>query len=223
MAHSSNFKDPWGWSKLETYEQCPQRFKFRYINKLKEPDSPALKRGSIIHKAVENYLNGWNNELPKDIHKVWLPRLKDLKAKSPMTEAAWGVDKKWKPLPDWFHPDTWLRAKSDVYYLEEAELNLIDMKTGKFREPSSEQIELYAGTGFSFFPQVTAVNVSFWFLDQNVPPTKTVYTPSELKAVQKMFGKRSEKLYKEKAFEPKPSGLCRYCSFSRQKGGLCKY
>ncbi|MFA6005484.1 MAG: ATP-dependent DNA helicase [Patescibacteria group bacterium] len=41
------------YSQLETYETCSLQYKYRYMLKIPEPDSPALSFGSSIHKALE--------------------------------------------------------------------------------------------------------------------------------------------------------------------------
>ena len=59
----TTFKDPWGYSKLETFEKCPQKFKYQFIDKLPQPGSAAMERGSKMHESIESYLNGWVKEL----------------------------------------------------------------------------------------------------------------------------------------------------------------
>lgn len=224
MPSAKQFKDPWGWSKLEVYQVCPQQFKFKFIDKIKEEQGPALVRGSIIHNALEHYLNGWSSTLIEDINvKFWKKRLDVLKERQPFTEAAWGVNKKWEPLPSWFHEDTWLRAKSDFYYIDNGTLVLGDFKTGKYRVPSDDQILLYAIVGHAMNPEVSKVRTSFWFVDQAEAPHEELYTAKQLIDMREKFNQAVIPLYKDKKFAPKPGSGCRYCSFSRQKGGGCKY
>ena len=219
------FTEPWGWSKYDMYDECPAQFKGVYIDKKKNrADSPALLHGSKVHEQMEHYLNGWSSQIPPDINtKFWEPRLKVLKARTPYTEAAWGLDAKWKPLKDWFQPTTWIRAKCDAYYMAGDNLVLIDFKTGKYRVPSDEQIELYALVGHAVVPEAKRVMASFWFLDQDAKPLELIYKASDLLKLRKKFEKMAAKLYNDKRFDPKPGPHCRYCDFSRQKGGTCRY
>ena len=219
------FVQPWGWSKLEQYRTCPQKFHYLNVQKLKEPESLALVNGSKVHDQLEQYVNGWSQELPPGMSPFWKARLDELKLQSPFSEAAWGVDRDWLPLNNWLHPSTWLRAKSDVYRidLDENTLILIDYKTGKYRVPSDDQIELYAIVGHCFFPKVKKVVASFWFVDQDAEPLELDYKAAELVKLRRKFTLESAKLYNEKQFAPKPGSHCRYCHFSRQKNGPCKY
>jgi CRISPR/Cas system-associated exonuclease Cas4 (RecB family) len=222
---SAKFTQPWGWSKLDTYRGCPAQFKYRFIDKRPEPSSPALERGSRIHEALERYINGWSNVLPPDINvKFWAKPLQKLKELKPKTEASWGIDKQWGLLPDWFHANTWCRAKSDVYYLEgDDTMILIDFKTGKYRTPSADQVRLYATIGASALPAVQRVRTSFWFVDQAEVPFEEIFDRKNLNSFRGTFAKESEKLYKDRSFKPKPGRQCRYCAHSRQKGGPCEY
>lgn len=217
------FKDPWGWSKLDVYRGCPAQFKFKFIDKLREPKSPALERGTKVHDGLEMFLNGWGPNIPEEVNPFWKKPLERLKKIEPKTEAAWGVDRNWKPLPNWFHEDTWIRAKSDVYYIEGDLLVLIDFKTGKYRIPSEDQNRLYAIIGAAMFPQVGRVRTSFWFVDQAEPPHEEVYDVKMLEKLRGQFDKEAEKLYVDRSFKPKPGSPCRYCPFSRQKNGPCQY
>lgn len=59
---------PYSHSQLKTYDECPFRYRLRYIDKVPEPqtvESPALKFWSIIHSTLE--------QLYKKIQESWLP------------------------------------------------------------------------------------------------------------------------------------------------------
>lgn len=42
-------------SRILLYEECPWHYKKRYLEKIQDPPSKAMKRGSLIHKALENF------------------------------------------------------------------------------------------------------------------------------------------------------------------------
>lgn len=218
------YKEAWGFSKLNTYRACPAQFKYQYIDKLKMPESEALKRGSLIHDQLQMFLNGWAKGIPADIADTfWEKRLKVLQSKRPLTEQAWGVDKKWAPLDNWLHKSTWLRAKSDVTLVEKDVLDLIDFKTGQYRVPTQDQVELYAIVGHCFYPQVKKVRTQFWFVDQEAEPHVEVYPVTRLLQLRKKYEAQVEALYSDKTWATNPGAACRYCPFSRQRGGRCKY
>lgn len=48
----------WSFSRWSVYDQCPAKAKYKFIDKLKEPDALPLQRGSIIHKQAECFIKG---------------------------------------------------------------------------------------------------------------------------------------------------------------------
>jgi putative RecB family exonuclease len=49
------------YSRVDTYERCPLKFRFRYIDKFPSTPSPDLSWGSAIHAALEAW---WDQKLP---------------------------------------------------------------------------------------------------------------------------------------------------------------
>ena len=50
------------FSRVDTYEQCPLRYRFSYIDQLPSPPGPHLSWGSSIHAALERW---WDQKLPE--------------------------------------------------------------------------------------------------------------------------------------------------------------
>jgi hypothetical protein len=215
------FKDPWGYSKLETFENCPQKFKFQFIDKLPQPGSAAMERGSKMHESIETYLNGWTKELIPECQS-FQEAIDALKASKFVAEQALGLDKNWNKLPDWFHKDTWIRAKADAMYTEDNVLTVIDFKSGKYRVPSTDQVELYAIVGGAIYPEVTKVVAEYWYLDTGEVYSRE-YTQPELLELRKKFEKRVAPMYVNELWTPQPSMECRWCPYSKTKGGKCLY
>jgi PD-(D/E)XK nuclease superfamily len=131
----------WSHSRFNTYGQCPAKAGFLYIQKLKEPDSPAGQKGTRVHALAAVVASG---ELPamnkdnavfygelKELHKSLqkskkLPKeletfreeFLDLRKRTGIiTEAEWCFTAAWEPT-GWFDRDAWLRIKVDLHYLE---------------------------------------------------------------------------------------------------------
>jgi hypothetical protein len=217
----TTFKDPWGYSKLETFEKCPQKFKYQFIDKLPQPGSAAMERGSKMHESIETYLNGWVKELSPECQS-FQQAIDSLKAENFKAEQALGLDKDWKLLPDWFDKRTWIRAKADAMYLKSDELIVIDFKSGKYRIPSTDQVELYAIVGGALYPEATTVKAEYWYLDTGEVYSRD-YTQPELLELRKKFEKRVAPMYVNETWDPEPSMECRWCPYSRTKGGKCQY
>lgn len=218
---TQTFKDPWGYSKLETFEKCPAKFKYQFIDKLPQPGSAAMERGSKMHDNIESYLNGWVKELLPECQS-FQQAIDDLKTEAYVAEQAIGLDKNWAKLPDWFDKATWIRAKADAMYVHGDKLVVIDFKSGKYRVPSTDQVELYAIVGGALYPEVREIFAEYWYLDTGEVYSRS-YTQPELLELRKKFEKRVEPMYVNTTWEPEPSMECRWCSYSKTKGGKCKY
>lgn len=218
------FKDAWGFSKLDTYWTCPAKFKFQFIDKIKDEGSAAMDRGSAIHGKTEEWLNGWTEELPPEATLFFKEQLEKLRAEpTKQTEAAWGFNPDWTKRKDWFGKECWLRVKLDAQYLATPKsLRVIDFKTGKYRVPAQEQVELYAIAGAAVYPDVEEVIAEFWFFDTGETYEKT-YTRAELQALRVKYENFVKPIYADRVFKPTPSRECRWCQHSRTKGGTCQY
>lgn len=217
----TTFSQPWGYSKLETFEKCPQKFKFQFIDRLPQPGSHAMERGSKMHESIESYLNGWVQGLLPECQS-FQEAIDNLKGENFKAEQAIGLDKNWKLLPDWFHPDTWIRAKADAMYVNLVDLTVIDFKSGKYRVPSTDQVELYAIVGGALYPEVSKITAEYWYLDTGAVYSRE-YTQEELMKLRAKFEKRVAPMYVNELWDPMPSMECRWCSYSKTKGGKCVY
>lgn len=215
------YNDPVGFSKLEAYRGCPQKFYYQFVEKRPTRGSPAMDRGSKMHESIESYLNGWSGELMPEVAD-WKEAFDKIKTKMFQAEQAWGIDKQWEKLIDWFQPTTWLRAKSDAHYVEDDQLTIIDFKSGRYRIPSPEQIELYAICGGCVYPTVQKVVAEYWYLDTGEVYSKE-YTRAELEALKPKYEAYFAPLFTDEVFKPTPSTNCRWCDFSKTKGGPCQY
>ena len=57
----------WSFSRYQDYKSCPAKAKYKHIDKLKEPPSPAMERGAAIHNLCEQYVRGTLAKLPPEL------------------------------------------------------------------------------------------------------------------------------------------------------------
>lgn len=227
----------WSFSRYVDYTTCPARFKYKHLDKLPEPPSPAMERGTAIHKLAEDYVKGALAKLPQELaqFKAEFARLKKEKIKF--------VEEQWAYRADWAHTmwndwtGCWLRVKMDVAYInvEHNALVPIDHKTGKFREEKNAeyltQLELYGLAGLVQHPTVDVVSPRLWYLDQGrVYPDpeqdepEIEYFRKDEAALKKKWTARVKPMFNDTTFRPTPSDAgCRYCHYRKANGGPCKY
>ena len=49
--------NPYSYSKLESYNSCPKKFEFSYIDGIKVPEGEHLIKGQFIHQQLEKFRN----------------------------------------------------------------------------------------------------------------------------------------------------------------------
>src|ERR1700690_4106646 len=168
--------DSWSYSRLQCYEECPAKAKFRILDKIPEPGdkSPALAHGTRVHALAAAWVtkklpdfNAWDgkelkqyeDELKAVIKSKAIPeelaRFKDefaalVKAKA-RCEEMWNLDRRWSLLGAGWSPRTWLRIKVDAHYIDKKKVvHIIDHKTGKLNPEHAQQRSIYAIGGLLF-------------------------------------------------------------------------
>lgn len=219
-------KKPFAWSytSLTTFEQCPQKYKYK-IDKVPEaPSGPALERGIKIHKAAEDYLNGTTAKLDTDLKSLAV-EFKKLKALKPIVEGNLAFDRNWA-MTEYFGDQAWLRVKMDVrLYVEKTDcLRIIDVKSGR-PNPYPDQERIYIAAGFAAEPAVAYASIEFWYTDHGVIlPQKPVLVRRITSAqnLQREFTMRANRMEKATVFPAHVTSKCSWCGWSKKKGGPCK-
>ena len=215
----------WSFSRYNTYKSCPKKAEFLYIQKMKEPSSPALERGSALHSMCEGYLKGWKDELPIELKPIW-PMLEDLKSKHAVAELEFAFNTEWNPV-DWFSKEAWCRIKADAMAsLEDKSILIIDFKSGKLGDNGQyiEQLELYALAALLTNPECTKVITRLDFIDHGKSiEGDNQYTQADVAMLKKRWETRVNKMMNDEVYQPTPGNACRWCAFSKSKGGMCRF
>lgn len=224
----------WSFSRWSDYKKCPAHFKFKHLDKLKEPPNPAMERGSAIHKLAEDYVLGVKKTLPKEL-SLFKDEFKALKAqKIKFVEENWSFTRDWQ-LTEWNNwANCWLRVKLDVAYIhpEHNVIVPIDHKTGKPRDDKNAeyelQLELYGLAALVQQPSVAAASPRLWYLDHGVvypdPEEREIeFTQKDVPALKKKWETRVKPMFTDKTFKPTPGDACRWCHYRKSNGGPCKY
>lgn len=216
----------WSYSRYADYKQCPAKFKFKHIDRLPDPGSPAMQRGNDIHELAEKVVRA-KIDVPPELENV-RAELEFCRDNMATPEEQWGFTNKWGWIgrPGWFGDDVWFRAKTDVRLLyEDNTLLLGDWKTGKMYFSNEEQIELFALAGYRRFPDVIEVDTRLWYTDQPADNNEIqrVYKAKELETIQRDWDKKVVPMFKDRRFAPTPNDKCGWCPFSKAKGGPCKF
>lgn len=214
------------YSAYDAFHKCGAKFKFKYLDKLVEvrANDDAARRGTDMHKSLEDYVNGTTNEWPASIPVQWRPYVNAVRAlPQKFTEYRFAVNREFEVRP-W--DGAWLVGVFDVVAIAKGGLLVIDWKTGKHRVEHGTQAELYALLALLGEPDTEEVTVEFVYLDhpqQLVVPH--VYGRADTPRLMKLWSDRFnviENTVAEKMLE-KPSPLCGWCGYSKRVGGPCRF
>jgi len=226
----------WSFSRWSLYEECPKRAFFKFIKKLPEPSSPAMARGTELHSMCEKYLKV-GGRLPAGIKPIAV-QLKDFKKRGALAEADFTFKKDWSLTrwDDW--NGAWCRIKADVTIppIADADIPTVevhDFKSGGKVETTGDvvvkeeypiQLELYGIAGLIAYPTALVAKTSLVFIDHGkTVENEEVYHRKDLPKLKKKWELRTKKMLADTKFKEKPGNACRWCPYSKSKGGPCQF
>ena len=219
----------WSYSRWSTYKTCPLKAKFKFIDKLKEPGSPQMDRGTAIHELAEHYVQGKLKRLPLEL-KLFTEELKYLRKIKAPAEEQWTFNRQWGAVEwnDW--NNAWLRVKIDCHFVIDDVATIIDYKTGRmssYKEAEyREQRELMATAAFQRLPEVQTVDARLYYLDHGViyPEEPELYERAkDAKKLVKIWERNAARMLGTTKFVATPNRGCQWCHFRASNGGPCKH
>lgn len=211
----------WSLSRLGCYDQCPLKYKFRYLLKIPQGEKgAAASRGVMLHKAVEDFVGGTLNTLPTEID-FYTGFLLNLRGHGD-AEYKVALDQKWRPV-EWDSKEVWLKAVLDYRITETpAKSTVFDWKSGKIYPEHDDQKHLYSLTEFARLPELIEVDAVHVYIDLKKQSKKT-YRREWAEEGQRRWERKVETMESDTQHIPNPTYLCRFCEFSRAKGGPCRF
>lgn len=213
----------WSYSRWRDYSKCPFYAKCKYVDKLKEPDSPAMARGTLVHKLAENFIKAEHQPLFSSELSLFRDEFRYLRRLHAKAEEQWAFNANWEPV-DWFAPNAWCRVKVDAFARKHKRMGLVvDFKTGKINPDHQDQLSLYAIGAFIMDPEIVVADTQNWYLDLGKKTENVIFTVGMLEDLKKTWHGRVRALLADRDFVPRPNESCKWCAFSCGKGGPCVY
>jgi len=230
------------YSAIDTFNRCPLKYKFSYIDRVKVPKKPELFFGGLIHEIVQLALKKDPilppvEELLKHLEDNWQEEI----FKNPNESKqyfAWGqnmirnfhaihkpglrnivsTEKRFQ-IPVGQHLLSGMIDRVDK--LPYGAYEVIDYKTSKTMPAQSEvdkdkQLGVYHFAVESLWPEAKDIKLTLYYLKFGSQIT-TKRRPDEVESIKADIIKTAEKIAKEKEFKPKANSFCNYCEY----GHLC--
>ena len=215
----------WSFSRWQTWENCPLKYKLQFVDKLPVPQSPAMARGNDVHKALAAYLGG-EGDLPPEVKDPFQKQLyAEMRAQpAKLVEQQWGFDRRWGQT-QWFGKAVWLRSILDVaIFYEDDSAHVVDHKTGKVYGDNADQMELFGLTMFERFPLKTknGVKTTLVYVDAGQEQSQD-FLAADAAPLRIKWESRAERMLADRQFMARPNEKCRFCPFSRSAGGQCRF
>lgn len=226
----------WSFSRFKDWLECPLKAKFKHVLRMREPDSPAMARGSALHKIAEDFAAKRfdESEFKKQVAAFeiqykkptklleFMDEFRAVRKLNPIVEESWGFNAQWEEC-GWFGSDTWLRVKLDLAALQrDGVLRVVDHKSGKPADDHVDQLSLYAATGLIKFPQVKKVSTEIWYADSG-DLTEQEFTRDQFTELTSEWDRKVAPMMNDTAFKAKPNSKCQWCFFRKGNGGPCQW
>lgn len=209
----------WSLSQWGTYQKCPLQYNLRYKERLPAPSSYAAQRGTNTHEILEGYLQTgeWTSQLtPFAIQKAEIMR-----SRSFAPEVRLSFDREWMLVP-WDSPTVWLRGVVDALLIELPRVEMGEWKTGKAWDDHRVQRELYNIMALSANPEAEQSSIETIYVDGGYAVVDTLER-AMLPYLQKEWSEKVAPMEADTFFSPRPGPYCRFCPYSKAKGGPCDY
>lgn len=215
----------WSFSRYKDYTQCPLKARLKHVDRLSEPGSAAMERGTAIHKMAEDYARGTLKKLPKELAGFtdFFKLVRKYKDDILATEDNWAFTQQWDPCEwnDWNR--AWVRVKIDLVLQDgPGHVMIIDHKTGKRKADHLEQLSLYALAGFVMYPDAKEITSRLTYLDSGEVGEEGFHS-KQLTALKKEWTAKAQPMLNDTTFAPRPGNYCRWCHFRKANGGPCQY
>ena len=209
------------WS---TYDKCPRQFKYRYKDKLPLPrreKSEAAERGTRIHESVEHLFEGKREDVDPEIADMYQEWLLSIRGPDVVPELRFALDQNFEKC-DYKDENCLVRGFIDLVIPFETVVHSFEWKSGKIYPEHAHQKMLYGMVLLILYPKVKEVTVTGVYFDQgeNQPVT---YQRGMLGTYKWQWLRRFEVMESDEVCALNPNFMCRYCYYSKAKGGPCSF
>lgn len=217
-------KEQFSYSKINTYNICPRKYEFSYIDFYpRKGSSDIVLKGTLLHKMIELYINDKDYDIPyekeflslkeedfnafkEDFEKIKeQPLIKQLKKMKDSCEI--NVEQKLTNIFENFI----FSGNTDTLVKNEKKLIIIDYKTGKVNQ-NFEQLEFYALVSSYLYPEVQDFLLVLSFVSHEQDLKITLKKEDMFKIENKLI-KYISNINNSIKFDKKVGPLCNYCDY----------
>lgn len=205
----------YSYSKLSTYNQCPKKYKFSYIDKLESKTPLCFIKGRKIHKELEQLNENTNcdnlsfevrNFLKSNIGKNIKNILLNYKNRR---EFKFNLDKDFKNC----NKKSFFTGVIDLLYIDKI-LTLVDYKTGNYKDLKYQDFLQLMCYSLFFFnnPSIQKIRLRYIYIEHNLE-NELIIDRNCIENVKRWILDTVNKLENDNTFDCKYTILCDYCQY----------
>lgn len=221
-------------SSIKTYEQCPRKWYYTYIERRPRKKWEHLDLGNFVHDALEEF----HNEAPKKKREEW-PALMTAACEKFLTEYHLSVESQKKAkemlatylsilgeegLPPvlaneqefkLFIEDENIQIRGFIDRIDQDEdgFALRDYKTGKSAYLDEFQLLVYGLYLLDEYGDIERFKGSYIMLKEGSKHISYTFTKTDLDRCLNKIKQIARQIRAEKTWDPRPQFLCSYCDF----------
>lgn len=217
----------YSYSKITLYGQCPRRYKFRYIDKIKkDEDNPIFEKGHYIHYLLEFYPNTppkpfefkfHSPAAVEQLNKIVFDQLKNdptlktmLRNHRIRAEQVFNLDSDMQPTTD--KDKSIFTGIIDYIGRDDEYLTFIDWKSGKTKKATMDQIEYYALWGFKTFTNFNQIKIILWFIEIG-EKFEVILNREDMDAIQEKLINKLNEIENDDTFKQNKGKACDWCPY----------
>jgi len=209
-------KNQLSFSKLRTFETCPKKYEFKYVQKLPSVQTEAMKIGINFHQIISDELlekspdyTVFTIEKLSEAERMAQNALEYVEGKTVVgSEQQFGMTENFEEAT--YEEGMFKGIVDAIVYDPEEGMEIIDFKTN-FAGYPKEQLLFYAllvNANFKVLPD----KLTYFSLRLNQPITHPV-TVKELEAYKERLLRQKREIEETKKFKESPGEHCSFCSF----------
>lgn len=235
MINNSDKLAKFSASSTKTYETCPRKYYYTYIDKLPKKSWPHLMMGTFSHNVLEEFHKTWN--LNKNLNLVDLMKNCFINAREKialnndnlaeckdflqsylnlvLTEGMPNVIGIELPFEINIDDKYIIRGFIDRLDIDKDGIfNIVDYKTSKNEKYlDTYQLLIYGMAILNKFPNLTSFRGTYILLRHDCRKLKYNFNLNDIEKCKKKFTDYVELISNDKYWHKQPSPLCKWCDF----------